>query len=243
MEPLHDRDEGAVGGIVEPGRHLVAPPVQHALPAALGVEAGGVLRIVDDVDVAALAEDLPTDARAQPLAGGRVAVAVLRVLVLREPDPIAPTPPIDGVVDHRPALDRVAQRQRYRVGGAEEAHLRALEREVARLHPGPRRPEHVAGQALLVARRDVDQEATDLPEVHRLEMVAHRADMPVVDEAPVSLDGRPHLADELVERTLRELLVDPVGVSEELPDDSRLSRRRARGACGDRHRSARTGPA
>ena len=68
--------------------------------------------------------------------------------------------------------------------------------------PFPSRPQHVGGQRLHEAWRNVDQQTRYLPRGDGLQVIANRVDVPTIAEGPTGFNHMPSGFDETLEGLL-----------------------------------------
>ncbi len=188
VRPLRDPDRLAGARVVHPAEPHLVDVLVGRLPRGLTVRLLDVEGVVEDEDVSALASGPGLDTRGQPAAAPVVLVALLDVLVGTPLESVAPLGVGLLLARASPAglvPDRV--HEGARVDGVTDGELLRVAREDPLggrpARPMPRRPEDGGVPALGVPRRHADEQVTDLPEAHRLEVVGDRVVVPVVDEA------------------------------------------------------------
>jgi hypothetical protein len=144
-QPLLDDDDRPGLGIVEAGRHRAVPPLLvRDLGDGVGQRLVGLVGIIDDDDLAALAGDTRTDRGDQPLAVNAVSEAGFLVLLLDDFVALAPQPAVPRRLDEPAALHAVANRQVVAVARVQERDLWPRGGRFVPLRPYPGGKSHTA---------------------------------------------------------------------------------------------------
>jgi hypothetical protein len=189
--PLHDHDQRPRLLGIEPVGKNLGGETQHLVALDITLDVLQIMRILIAENIRTKTSQAMHRAR-QPLPA--FVVVVMRLEVLRQLKPIAPMILIPRRLDQFPALDAVLSGQLGVITQIGKSHPRPhpglipytsvgiLARRIRVLCPHPRWKEYVQPHGLIVPWWNVDQQPQNLPVGHRLQMLAHALDVPVIHE-------------------------------------------------------------
>ncbi len=108
MHTLHDDDESASAGIVEPGLHGLVPPLQNAFPHLGAVAVYHIVWVIDADDVTTITCQSATYGRCDSVSCPVVLEPLLLVLVTSELKFITEVPVVPRAIDQAATLGAVS---------------------------------------------------------------------------------------------------------------------------------------
>ena len=177
---LLNDDVGAGLWIIQTGRHRAVPPINRCLNRRFRECLVGRVRVIDHDDRSTFTGDRCANRGDQTLAALIVRETRFCVLIGVQPEPLTPIFLIPRAFDETPTLDGVSQRKLVGIGCMKKLNAGAGSGRDKVLRPCPCRESHRSDRALSHTGRNVDDQSSNIPIDHRLQVLGNRFNRPAI---------------------------------------------------------------